>query len=268
MDRSFIEALSNLAAGAYSGLTGQYSLYHKDMVVHDLEKYKDKPDFFRANFETSIIDDFCNYVNFNAKSSSGLFINHLEGKAKIILDMGYVAEPEWGRHVARLSLRQTPEYIAIERFNDKTMEQQGFIDFLEDYAESIMFVEDNLEPMDLKQSIAKFRKLKIDATNTKTSDIGNYSHHASAIEAIEIKADNEAPPPKMEFTFIPHEGFEPISIYASIRAFSDSKKVMLKYRIIGMDLAKKKIADELIDKLVDGISITGLQRYIGEMNYQ
>ena len=268
MDKSGIEAITQLATQGLTVGNENFTIHHKDQVIHDLERYRDRPRFFKGTFETSVINDFCNYVNDNATAASGLFINHLAGKAKIILDMGVSEVPEWGRHKAYLALRQTPEYLAIENNNDKLMDQQKFIDFIEDYSESILFVDDELKSLGFRQSLAKFRKLKVEAMASKTSEVGNYAQHASAIEALEIKADNEAPPPNILFSFVPHEGFEPISILASIRAFSEVKKVSLKYRIIGLDLAKKAIADELIEKLTDSIDIAGLQKYIGEMDYQ
>lgn len=267
MDKSAIEAIAKLAIQENRS-SSEYEILYGDQKLESKEKFRDVPNIFRGKFTTSSVNDFASYINGNSSVNSNLYIDHCQGKAKCIIDQGTDEEPLWGKHTSELVLMMSPEYSALLNSNGVKINQQTFIDFIEDNSSFINFYNDEL-PLSNKNAVAVFRKLKIDAQASSEQSVGNFSKTASAMEAIEIKATGlDAIPSHFNFKFSPYDGFPEVTAICTIRISTDDKKMLISYRVTSLESLQKNIALLLIDMLDEKITVKDINKYLGRMEYQ
>ncbi|WP_181049834.1 DUF2303 family protein [Methylobacter tundripaludum] len=276
MDKSAIEAIAGLsAAKAAQHEISQHPpitaiVIPKDYSVENLERLLPNPDQFRGTFRTAVLSEFVGYIDGNATSDTGVFIDQNKMTAAAIIDMGSHEAPNWGKHKANVALDRTPAYAALIRLHDERMNQQSFIDFAEDWQDNVSFYYGSSDQniADFKSTIRTLRKLKTSATNTSETEVGNFAANRSAMESIEVTAGAEQPPAGFLFKTIPHDGFEKVVFDCQLRAMPDTKEVFLKYRIVQLAQHQEKIAEQFRDKIQSSITVDGISIYIGNMEYQ
>lgn len=266
-------AISQAANDAISGKGIDAVVIPKDHQLQSLEHLNAKPDFFRGKFITSVLAEFNEYVTKHGRSDTGVFIDQDNMIAKAIIDMGSHTDPQWGKHSASIGLKNTPAYSALLDFAGRTLKQQDFIDFAEDWQDSILFYFDvgadaTMASTDFSQTIKTLRRLKVSANATSEQTVGNFATARSAMESIEVKAGQNELPAGFIFKTIPHGGFESVVFNCQLRADIDDKNVCLKYRIGQLEQHKEQIANAFRDKIKDGIKTDGVTIFIGSMAYQ
>jgi len=251
-----------------------------DYKLSSLEAFKESPNLYKASFKTSILSEFEAYVHANAIDNTCVFIDHLKMEALCIIDMGTHSEPQWGKHRASIQLIPTTAYSALLKFALNTFAQQDFIDFCEDYKENIAFFYETPETADktyFSEHIKTLRKLKSSTLSSNEQNSGNFSASRSALESIEIQADNHTPPDGFLFTATPYDGFPSITIACSLRAIldnNDKKDIKLTSRIMQLDSVKESIGVYLRTKLSASFQSNGdaeildIAVFIGEIHYQ
>jgi len=277
MDSTAIEAIADLSAAQQAQIKINAHLDIGAIIIPDgyklqsLEPLKPEPGHFRGQFDTTVLSQFIGYIDQNGTAHTGVFINQDTMSAKAIIDMGNPRSPEWGKHLARVTLKRTPAYAELMDNKDKRLSQQEIIDFAEDHPDNIVFYygdQGSAEPADLKQTIKTLRKLKTAATATTEHETNNFSANRSAMESIEITAGASQPPTGFTFHAIPHDGFEPVTFDCQLRAITDGKEVSLKYRIAQLAQHQEQIAEQFRDKITTGIHVDDIQILIGDMAYQ
>lgn len=276
MDNTAIKAITDLALSqaandAISGKGIDAVVISKDQQLQSLEHLNAVPDLFRGKFSTSVLDEFNAYINKHGYPDTAVFIDQDNMTAHSIIDMGDHADPQWGKHRAGIGLINTPAYNALLVSSDRTLQQQDFIDFAEDWQDNILFYfgdEAVTGPAAFKKIIQTLRRLKVSANASTEQTVGNFSATRSAMESIEIKAGQDELPTGFIFTATPHDGFEKVAFDCQLRAVNDDKNVKLKYRIGQLDLHKEQIANAFRDKIKAGITKEGVSIFIGNMSYQ
>lgn len=268
MDKSAIETIAKLAISAENNShAGDFLLRFDSQTVEPLERFQTRPNRFRGTFSTNVLKEFTGYVTDNADEDSALYVNPKNGTALAFIDQGDPRTPNWGEHTARLDMVYTPEYKALLEFNDTWLGQLPFIDFIEDQPECFRFFDGDFNDYaDVSATVAKLRRLKVDSLKSTETVVGNFAHHASAMEQLEIKAAGlEIPPAGFDFTAAPYDDFEPFTFRCRLRANADGDRALLKYRIFALDASLNRIADELVEKLKDQLREEPITIYLGEM---
>lgn len=270
MDKSAIEALAKMAVVSDAKLDEiNVVLVPNGYDLQSIERFEAEPDFYRANFATSVFGEFTAYVNAHGDTNTQVFIDNQKMIAKAILDMGDTREPLWGKHRATLELIKTPGYAALLKLNNAPLPQQAMIDFFEDWIGNIKFYfDDENREESYQQTIKTLRRLKINSSSLSEQEINNFSGSRSALESIEIKAGQAELPAGFWFEVIPFEGFEPVTFVCQLRAVHDDKNVTLKYRIGHLEAMTELIAFAFRDKLKAGITDTAIRLFVGTMQYQ
>lgn len=238
-----------------------------DYKLIDLEQYEPTPSQFRGTFKTTLIDEFAGYINTNGTDKTCIFINPDTEIAAAIIDMGTANNPEWGKHRAELKLKKLPEFKKLTELNNTVLSQLDFIDFAEDFAGSIQFVNDEMVPIDFRQAIAAIRKLTINSTQNSESTVGNFNASHSSLDAIEIKANGSKPPHGFTFTCAPYDAFPDLAINCQIRYLTEGKNVNLKFRVSLLDQIINHIGIDFKTRFQQSITLNA-QIYTGEMHYQ
>lgn len=278
MDQSAINAISALstANAAQTALNAEdisAVVLEKNYELKSLETFKETPDHFRAQFNTSVLSQFIYYIDATGNQQTGVFIDQEKMTAQAIIDMGHSEAPHWGRHRAHVAIKQTTAYAALIHLNNGHLSQQDFIDFAEDWSANIAFYygdanEITRDDAVFKQTIKTLRKIKLSSTAVSENTVENFSASRSAMEDIEVTAGNEKPPAGFIFRTVPHDGFDEVAFACPLRAITDTKAVQLKYRIMQLDQQKLNIAEQFKEKITNGIKAAGVGIYIGNMEYQ
>jgi uncharacterized protein YfdQ (DUF2303 family) len=235
----------------------------------DTERFEDTPALYRAQFATHLFKEFANYINTHALlTATSVFVDVLESTATAILDMGDGDEPLWGKHRAKLALKKTPEFDALTKTACKTLSQQDLIDFIEDWAECLVFYSDDSTEIPLNKAIAAIRDLTVSTQSDNTSKVEDYQSTYSATDMLEIKSRGDTPPVRLVFSCAPFDGFQDFHVSCRLRAVSDGKSVSLKYRIIGFDALLNDIAMLFKAMLEEAITAEDTRFYCGTIRYQ
>jgi len=273
MDQTAIKEIANLAVSGEAGKGVQHAEFLAVVIpdnhgIQSLEFLQAAPNLFRAAYSTNNIDDFVAYVGqYHLLSQSKVFIDPEQIESSAILDLGTPEKPLWGKHKTTLKLEKSPEYAALLKANNTNYSQKDLIDFFEDYAEHITFIDDDLNIVPFKSGIQSLRKLKTLENRQQESTVGNFSQSHSALESIEIKAAGEAIPFGFKFDVFPYECLKLFTVVSQIRASNSGKDVLLKYRISSIDKLKKEIAEDFKQKIVDALK-SDVAVYIGKFVYQ
>lgn len=269
-DLTYAQEMSNLLSDNRNAASLQVVL-PSGYSLADLEKYETRPKRFRGEFKTHLIDEFVAYVNSNGNDNTGIFVDAERSKATAIIDMGKRKAPEWGDHKATIGLKKTPAFEKLLANQENEFDQLAFIDFIEDWLEYVVFLEDASgqdKPMQLTIAITSIRKLTISSTSDKTSEAGDFKASHSQFDSIELKASGNKPPKGFDFHCTPYDGLIERHFNCRLRAITNGKEVKLKYRIIALDSIMDNIGLEFKQALQDDTKVEGAQFYCGEMNYQ
>lgn len=239
----------------------------KDYAVVDLEKFDDNPNRFRGTFKTHLISEFVSYVNEHGNGATSVFVDAEKSTAMAIIDLSG-ATLGWGDHRANIELKKTPEYKALVELMLSGLTQDGFIDFVEDFAPNISFFSDDTTVI-TSAAITAIRKLTVSTQSDTTSEAGDFKASLSKTDQIEVSSKAGMMPTGFYFTCVPYEGMEPVQFDCRLRAVTEGKAVALKYRVIGIDRVMNQIGLDFLARLNDGInhdSAAGF--YCGIMEYQ
>lgn len=261
-------AISAIAKGQLENFLNSATVIPDNWKLQTLEHLQSQPDHFRGHFTTTALAEFIGYANQHGSENTGVFIDPDSMTAAAIIDLGNHTAPEWGKHRASATLKPTPAYAALLKSADETLQQQAFIDFIEDWAGPIEFYFEDGELSDAATAVKTLRRLKVNANAEQEQTVGNFAASRSALETIEIRAGYEKLPAGFCFIVDPYEGFEQHTFNCQLRAVSDDKAVKLKYRIGQLEMIKEAIANEFRDRIKAGITEQGVSIFLGQMAYQ
>jgi len=276
MDKSAIEAIAQLSAAKTtqekleaesiaSVWPSSAVLVPDDYALLSTEKFQSAPNFFTGTFATHIISDFVSYVNKNGSDQTGVFVDTKSMMAQAIIDLGQPESPKWGRHRAELTLKQSSEFCSAWTNQHKSFTQQQFIDFFEDWAECISFIDDKNNLIDIGSALAAIRKLTVKQHNEKTSQVGDYKQVLSEFDQLEVAAGEQSPPAGFCFSCIPYDELEMVKLVCRLRATIKDNNVFLSYRVIGLDRVLDDLGQELLQLLAKDIEVAD-DFYCGEFS--
>jgi uncharacterized protein YfdQ (DUF2303 family) len=274
MDATAINAVRDLATAAttnnYIAHPGQapIALIPVGFELKSLEQYQPQPDRFRGVFSTRIIGEFIDYINDHADSNSSVFIDPVEMSAAAILDMGDKDDPHWGQHKTQLVLKRIPEFYSLINRDGYSFDQQDFIDFAEDWQESIVFYDSDGTDLGFKSAINAIRRITVSAVSTQESEVNQFNQSHSSMDAIEVSSKNAVIPTGFTFSCVPYDDFDHVQFNCQLRPLTTGRVVAVKYRIIGLDNKINQIADEFKCILHQSIITNSISMYTGIMAYQ
>ncbi|TPQ24911.1 DUF2303 family protein [Methylomonas koyamae] len=271
MDQTAIQAIRDLALSAYQQneidkLT--LALVPSDHKIESLEKYQQFPRAFRGVFSTDVLEQYIAYINANATDQSAVYIDQVGMTALGIIDQGDGANPEWGRHKAKLALNKTPGFAALLENNGRWLKQNDLIEFVEDWISNLTFTDPDGEMLTPQLILNTLKKLTVKTVSETNQESQAYTQGLTKLEQLEVKAKGAELPEQFSFAVEPYVGFDTRVFVAKLQGRSDGNQVLLRYRILQLEQETTAIGLEFIDKLKAGITIPGLPIYLGSMQYQ
>jgi uncharacterized protein YfdQ (DUF2303 family) len=246
------------------------SVVAKDSKIESLEFLLETPVHHRANFTTSVLNDFVSYCkpNCDIDMDSTIYIDQKAMFARAIFDHGTASYPRWGHHKAHLILDKTPEFAALLENNNRDMSQQEFIDFLTDWEKFVRLGDEDSEGLAFMDAINRIRKLTVTSLSKAESEVGNFSANKSALESVEVSAGSTKPPAALLWAGTPYEQFKQRIFDAEIRAVVKGDSIKLRYRIIQLESGINEIANEFRDLIKQALADDSINIYLGAIQHR
>lgn len=251
MDSGAIELIQQSAVDAAKPSSlGTFlpALFHDDKII-PIEHLQEGRARFRGRLQTKSLEDFINYAKINGGQG---FIDADSASAKVFFNLGDTTKPGHGDWTATLQLEPTAEYAALLGILGKRLSQRDLLDFGEDWADHITFLDSDRKPIATATALNSIRKLTIKASSEAKHEEKDFGARKSAIEEIEASAENGIPY-AFGFTAIPYPSFTQRSFTLRLSVLTSAEKPQLVLRAVALESAKEAIAQEFKRLLVDGI---------------
>lgn len=245
-----------------------------DVKVVSLEKYDDTPAFHRAGFGTSRLTDFIDYLSGDTQGQhTAVFIDEDASGAHAIIDMGTHAQPGWGHHIARLVMRRTPEYAAIQDISGESLTQRQLIEFLEDFHYCITPIikqsgQDEGAPGSVAHAIQIVRKIEISASKDQTHEENDYEHVAEGMESIEMRGRQGNKIEELQIHCSPFEDTGQRTITVRVSMSTESGTPKLKLRIKSPEVITRNIQSEIESNIHSAEELNGARVFVGQIKHQ
>lgn len=224
--------------------------------LHSLEPYQAGRDRFRGALRTHSLADFARYVERHTtdEPNPAGFVDQDAMSATVIFNLGTDAQPGHGDDTATLTLKPTAAYVALQAIVGKPLKQQDLAEFLEDWMPHLTACAGE-ESIAMPAAINAVRRMKITATSSRDSEVGDLTARRSAMDEIEARS-LETMPTTFIFTTRPYEPLEPADITLRVSVITGREEPLLKLRWVGEDAQREGFADEfkqVLDKSVAGM---------------
>lgn len=239
--------ISNALAAANQTIEpGSHSLsvLPKDVTLHNLEQYQFGRDRFRGALRTHSLPAFANYVERHTtdESKPAGFVDQDAMSATVLFNLGTADEPGHGDDTATLTLKPTAAYVALHAIVGKPLSQQALAEFLEDWMPHLVAGAGE-ESLGMPAAINAVRRMKITATSSQGSEVGDLQARRSKMDEIEASS-LETMPTTFIFTTRPYDPLEPAAITLRVSVITGRDEPLLKLRWVGEEAQREGFADE------------------------
>ena len=201
----------------------------ENFEIADFERFLKTRRRFRGIYKTKSIKDFAKYH----RKFGTCFIDDETMTARTIFDFGTEDKPGHQQHCAELSLSKTPEFAALERVEEKQLDQRAMVEWFEDWIDQIVGVNDDGKDVPSKDLLRALRVMDFKARAEHGTDIKPYGEKRSSLESVEM-ASKVSLPSMFIFRCATHDGL-PVSyihfrLSVNIPAVGDSVKLTIRMR--------------------------------------
>lgn len=256
-----LELIVNTAISNTGSLNDQVSeitegllIAPSDFRLIDLEKQMLARRRFRGRYKTSDINNFTDYANTHTADAIFVDTDSMPMDAVAIFDLGNALQPGHVEHTAALALISSPAYKAARDINGQRLKQGELADFIEDWMPQLEILCDGAVQNPL-QAIQAVRNITITASVSAQHGENNFSASRSAIEEIEARSAAHQLPTHINFTLVPHVGFDPVTISFRVAVITDKDAPRLTLRWMQQDIQEQQIGENF--KTLIANSITG-----------
>lgn len=225
-----------------------------DMQIHNLEKFQNYRNNYRAKMSTRSIDDFIGYHKLH--EGKNCYVSPEDMVARTIFDIGTKGKPLHCVHKAVISLHKTALYEALLNAVLSHKSQRQMADWIEEWHDHIEALADSdkvgsqeKDVIPLAKAIAAIRRLTIEEAKKSTHEEGNFKASRTALETIEAKAD-EGMPGYFKFTCTPYPGLGEREFILRVNIIKSHNAPEFKLRILQADKIKEELTEEFRDILV------------------
>ena len=231
-----------------------------DTKVLELEQFKPRRNRFRGKFATSSVEDFVNYTEAKADLGAECFVYPDDMTATAVLNLGSINAPGHADSLAKMKLKTTAAFDAINKTDGAARSQQQLAEWLEDWRDSVQGLTNDEQALTANQVIAAIRRITIKAGSTSDHTEGQLSATRSSLEQVEASSNNEPLPSFILFKCTPYQGLaeRTFVLRMSLRTVEDNP--LLSLRIIRPEQHEEEMAEEfaglLQEKFGDTLPVT------------
>ncbi|MCH5550608.1 YfdQ family protein [Pseudomonas syringae pv. syringae] len=211
--------------------------------VVSLEKFQQARSRFRRILETSSLKDFSEYVLNQADGNTSGFVNSDDMTCNVFFNLGNQDNPGHGYFRAKLALKKTAAFIALERAARSKHTQKELSDFIEDWAPNLKALTPDGAEIDLRRAAGAIRSITIEQARISEHVVSDMSASRSAMDQIEAKSA-EGLPAELLFSVIPYEALEAQTIQLRVAVLTGGDQPVLRLRWIGEAHLREDLAQE------------------------
>lgn len=230
-------------------------------TIKRLDYYNAQPERFRGVFTTTSIHHFVEYAN--EQGEVFCLVNADDMCAVSYFDLGNPEQPGHGEHRARLNLKITAPFQELLQDNGKTFSQKRFAEWLEDWREFITPMSGDDKPIDIKQAIQAVRKVTINEMKSAEHSQNTFSSAKSTMEKMDANSESNLPE-KLTFTCQPYSELSIYEFQTRISLITSGSEPVFTFRIIQLETAQEKMAQEFCDTLGAGLEREEARVFIGD----
>lgn len=242
---------------------GKVAVVHEDCKLTDLTRYEAAPPRHMGAVRLYTLEELVNHIQHRPESKASVFVGQQHVRA--VYNYGTTTEgPGWGDDVAEFPLVKTPDWQNWTGGNNRVMEQEQFLDFLEDNMQNVV-VPDGVTLLEL---VANFRM------QTKVTYQSCY-RTSDGQQQLEYQEDNG----KSEDMRLPTElllhlpviqGAESMTTYEMkarlrLRVDKETHRLTFKYILVRPDIPERNAIADIAKWLREQESITPHAVYAGEV---
>jgi uncharacterized protein YfdQ (DUF2303 family) len=217
--------------------------------IHNLERYQEFRNRLRGALNTHSVKDFSDYVQKqNLEEGPRGFIDQESMSAIVIFNLGDAAHPAGhGDNTARLTLKPTAAFTAVSGIAGRQLSQQQLAEWLEDWLPNLV-AQANSADLNMLQAINGIRRMTIQATAKRDTNVSDFGASRSAMDEIEAKSQ-ETLASSFTFTTVPYEGLQPAAIQLRLSVITGKDEPVLKLRWVGEEAQREGFAREFKELL-------------------
>lgn len=259
IERDALEFLSTQAVKAAQE-QAQHLGTHTPTVVIDgtiinLEEYGERPVRHRANLTTRNLAAFIAY-SLDASKAQGVpasvFVDPDTMGADAFYDLGTADNPKFSEDRASLNMKQTAEFIALNKVHELRLSQKQAAEFLIDWAPNITVIDANGENLSHAKALAALRSITVQVKAETHNEERDTGRTRSAFEEAEAKS-KEVLPAGIIFTCAPYLGLDERQINVRVTINTEGEKPTITFRIVGLEKLGDELGEELVQKLEAGL---------------
>ncbi len=218
--------------------------------AQSLEYLQDHRSRFRGVLTTNSLADFCQYVSEEAPFHTQVsgFIDADSMACTAFFNLGTTEEPGHADHRAKLSLKPTAAYTALQQIAGKRLAQQELAEWMEDWNDYLTVTTSQGEPLAVAAAVQKVRTITIKASAERTSTESNFGAQRSALDSIEA-AHADKQPDVITFRFSPYQDLKEHDFTLRLSILTGEDKPVLKLRWVQEEAQKEAIAQEFKERL-------------------
>ena len=256
MDPSSIALIQQTAVDAQnaripSDLAHRIAAIPEKYEVHDLEPYMPLRERYRGQLRTDSLADFISYVQrrrptkveTTAETLTPGFIHAQNLAATVFFNLGTPDDPGHADDTAVLKLNPTAAYDAMTTVDGQKLAQKDTIDWLEDWAENIGYIDADDNGIPASAALVAMRKITIKATAETTSSQENFRATRSALEDVEARGAAQLPA-YILFTCTPYAGLSARTFKLRVSVLTSTDKPVIVLRVRNLEAEKEAIAHE------------------------
>lgn len=236
--------------------------------IIELDHLNESPNHFKDHRFFSDLDEWSRYLADNLSEGLGddavCFINADNMQSTATLDRGTPSLPGHCFHKASLTLKPTPEYVALDEVNGGGNDQKKLAEWVEDWAHCITGVDTEGKAMDAKQIVHSIRNITTETTSTSDNIVGDFEQNRSVLEKVESK-NKDRQTAYVEMNFKP---FDDLNFYNFTLRVSNTSDKDLKPRItlrcVGLEMIKREMAQEFKNLVNMRLDKTPIKVYVGQ----
>ncbi len=241
--------------------------------VADLEQYLAHRRRFRGRMDTSLIEEFVEYVTdtidlYGAGATMEnfpCFVDPGSMRAKTFFNLGDIEDPGHGDHTASLALDKTEAFTELLNVNGKRFEQRQLAEWMEDWSDRIeALAEDQSTILPIGTAVSAIRRITISANAETTSEEQTFGSRRSAMAEVEAKFKDQLPA-FLKFTCVPYQGLGERTLTLRLSLIT-GEKPQISTRIVRLETAEEEMAKELEELLRKGFEDTAVRTFVGTFN--
>jgi uncharacterized protein YfdQ (DUF2303 family) len=211
--------------------------------IHNLEAYQALRSRFRGALNTTSLRDFAEYTISRKGPAAKGFIDQDNMSCQVFFNLGDDAAPGHADDTAKLTLKPTAAYLALQKIVGRLLSQRDLAEWIEDWNTSLVAVKEGGETMPISAAVASVRNITIEAKSTATTSEHNFGAARSAMDSIEA-ANAESRVEALHFSLIPYDGLATRVFTLKLSIFTGNDKPALKLRWAGEEQQVEEIAQE------------------------